>query len=172
MLTRETVMFRDNDGRAGVRPDVPASNYRCIWGAAPDTRLQRSVRACCVEGVEIYQGEGDTPGREDLKKIRGRVGQLTDEDCQLRRVALARGRGPVGQGAVQFATASISARIYRGACIFHIGVDHSGGAAVRYTSRRCAAARPDPLEAADPLAGPAALRYRRQDQDHDGAWVP
>ena len=104
------------------------SNYRCIWGrGCPDTRLQRTARGCCVDGVEIYRGDGDTPGSEDLKKIRGRVRQLTDEDWQNRRTALARGgRDPWGKA--RFKRDSVHTRLNQGACIFHNRVDHPGGA--------------------------------------------
>ena len=71
-----------------------------------------------MDGVEIYQGDGDRPGREDLKKIRGRVRQLTDEDWQNCRVALARGgRDPCGKA--RFKRESVHTRLYRGACILH-----------------------------------------------------
>lgn len=80
-----------------------------------------------MDGVEIYQGDGDAPGRGDLKKIRGRVGQLTDEDWQNRRLALARG-GRDSWGKARFRRDSVHTRLYRGACIFHNRGDHPGGA--------------------------------------------
>src|SRR5947209_1796488 len=88
MLTRETVTFREDDGWSWEFDlTFMLSNYQCIWGrGCPDTRLQHTARGCCVDGVEIYTGHGDTPGREDLKKIRGRGRELTDEDWQNRRV--------------------------------------------------------------------------------------
>lgn len=128
MLTRETVTFRDADGWSWEFDlTFMLSNYRCIWGSGcPDTRLQRTARGCCVDGVEIYQGDGDTPGRDDLKRIRGRVRELTDEDWQNRRVALARGgRDPWGKA--RFNRDSVHTRLYRGACIFHNRVGHPGG---------------------------------------------
>jgi hypothetical protein len=104
------------------------SNYRCIWGrGCPDTELQHTARGCCVEGVEIYQGDGDSAGREDLKKIRGRVKQLTDEDWQNRSLALAHdGRDPWGKA--RFKRDSVHTRLHRGACIFHNRPDHPAGA--------------------------------------------
>lgn len=129
MLTRETVTFRDANGWSWEFDlTFMLSNYRCIWGrGCPDTRLQHTARGCCVEGVEIYQGGGDRPGREDLKKIRQRVKQLTDEDWQNRRVALRRGgRDPWGKA--RFSRDSVHTRLYRGACIFHNRVDHPAGA--------------------------------------------
>jgi hypothetical protein len=129
MLTRETVTFRDADGWSWEFDlAFMVSNYRCMWGrGCPDTRLERSARGCCVDGVEIYRGDGDRPGREDLKKVRGRVRQLNDEDWQNRRVALARGgRDPWGKA--RFKADSVHTRLYHGACIFHNGVNHSGGA--------------------------------------------
>ena len=77
--------------------------------------------------MEIYRGDGDTPGREDLKKIRGRIRQLTDEDWQNRRAALARG-GPDPWGKARFKRDSVHTHLYRGACIFHNRVGHPGGA--------------------------------------------
>ena len=129
MLTREAVTFRDSDGWSWEFDlTFLLSNYRCIWGrGCPDTRLQHSARGCCVEGVEIYQGNGDTPGREDLKKIRRRVRQLTDEDWQNRQVALGHGGGDPW-GKARFKRDSVHTRVYRGACIFHNRVDHAGGA--------------------------------------------
>jgi hypothetical protein len=47
----------------------------------PDIRRQGSARGCCVEGVEIYRGEDDAPGREDLAMIRGRVERTEQEDA-------------------------------------------------------------------------------------------
>jgi hypothetical protein len=80
-----------------------------------------------VEGVEIYQSAGDTPGSEDLEMIRGRVGQLTDEDWQNQQVALRRGgRDPWGKA--RFKRDSVHTRPYRGACIFHNRIDHAGAA--------------------------------------------
>ncbi len=173
MLARETMTFRDGNGWSWEFDlTFMLSNYRCIWGrGCPDTRLRRSARGCCVDGVEIYQADGDRHGREDLKKIRGRVRQLTDEDSQNCRVALARGgRDPCGKA--RFKRESVHTRLYRGGRIFHNRVDHPGGADC--ASRRGAAPRrePDGLEAADLLAGPAVLRYRREDQDHHGACMP
>jgi hypothetical protein len=93
MLTHETVTFRDGDGWSWeLDLTFMLSNYQCIWGRGrPDISLQHTARGCGVEGVEIYRGCGDTPGREDLKKIRGRIRELTDKDWQNRRVALQRG---------------------------------------------------------------------------------
>jgi hypothetical protein len=128
MLTRETVTFRDDDGWSWEFDlTFMLSNYRCIWGrGCPDTKLQHTARGCCIDGVEVYQGAGDAAGREDLKKIRGRVRQLTDEDWQNRWVALQRGgRDPWGKA--RFKRDSVHTRLYRGACIFHNGVDHPGG---------------------------------------------
>ncbi len=129
MLTGETVTFRDADGWSWEFDlTFMLSNYQCIWGrGCPDTRQEHTARGCCVEGVEIYQGEGDTPGREDLKQIRGHVTHLTDEDWQNRRVALARGgRDPWGKA--RFKRDSVHTRLYQGACIFHNRADHPGGA--------------------------------------------
>lgn len=129
MLTRETVTFRDSDGwNWEFDLTFLLSNYQCIWGrGCPDTRLESSSRGCCVEGVEIYQGKGDTPGSDDLKMIRGRVKQMTDEDWQNREVALRRaGRDPWGKA--RFKRDSVHTRLYRGACIFHNRPDHAGGA--------------------------------------------
>jgi hypothetical protein len=129
MLTRETVTFRDGDGWSWEFDlTFMLSNYQCIWGrGCPDTRGEHTERGCCVEGVEIYQGEGDAAGAEDLDMIRGRVGQLTDEDWQNRHVALRRdGRDPWGKA--RFRRDSVHTRLYRGACIFHNRVDHPGGA--------------------------------------------
>jgi hypothetical protein len=129
MLTRETVTFRDASGWSWEFDlTFMLSNYRCIWGCGcPDIRLQGTARGCCADGVEIYQGDGDTAGREDLKKIRGRVRQLTDEDWQNQRVALGRG-GRDAWGKARFKRDSVHTRLYRGACIFHNRVDHPGGA--------------------------------------------
>jgi hypothetical protein len=129
MLTRETVTFRDGGGWSWEFDlTFLLSNYRCIWGrGCPDTSLQHTARGCCVDGVEIYQGEGDKPGAEDLEMIRSRVEQLTDEDWQNRRVALRRpGRDPWGKA--RFERDSVHTRVYLGACIFHNRVDHPGGA--------------------------------------------
>jgi hypothetical protein len=92
MLTRETVTFRDASRRSWEFDlTFMLSNYRCIWGrGCPDTGLQGTAHGCCVDVVEIYLGD-DRPGREDLKKILGRVRQLTDADWQNGRVALPRG---------------------------------------------------------------------------------
>jgi hypothetical protein len=129
MLVRETVTFSDSDGwNWEFDLTFMLSHYQCIWGrGCPDTKLQQSARGCCVEGVEIYQGEGDTSGAEDLEVIRGRVEQLTDEDWQNRKVALRhRGRDPWGKA--RFKHDSVHTRLYRGACIFHNRPDHPGGA--------------------------------------------
>ncbi|MGZ4224029.1 MAG: hypothetical protein ACXVSU_23610 [Solirubrobacteraceae bacterium] len=129
VLTGETVTFRDRNGwNWEFDLTFMLSNYRCIWGrGCPDTRQQRTARGCCVEGVEIYQGDGDTPGEEDLEMIRGRVKQMTDEDWQNRQVALRRGgRDPWGKA--RFGRDSVHTRLYRGACIFHNRIDHPGGA--------------------------------------------
>jgi hypothetical protein len=129
MLTRETVTFRDASGWSWEFDlTFMLSNYRCIWGCGcPDIRLQGTARGCCTDGVEIYQGDGDTAGREDLKKIRGRVRQLSDEDWQNRRVALGRG-GRDAWGKARFKRDSVHTRLYRGACIFHNRADHPAGA--------------------------------------------
>jgi hypothetical protein len=129
MLTRETVTFRDARGWSWEFDlTFMLSSYECIWGrGCPDTKLEHTARGCCVDGVEIYQGDGDTRGRDDLKRIRGRVKQLTDEDWQNRRVALTRSeRDPWGKA--RFKRDSVHTRLYRGACIFHNRVDHPGGA--------------------------------------------
>jgi hypothetical protein len=128
MLTRETVTFRDGDGWSWEFDlTFMLSNYQCIWGkGCPDTRLEHSVRGCCTEGVEIYRGKGDTAGREDLEKIRGRVEQLTDEDWQNRQLSLRHdGRDPWGKA--RFKRDSVHTRLHRGACIFHNRIDHPGG---------------------------------------------
>ena len=109
----------------GVRLDISAVQLSVHLGC-PDTRLQGSARGCCLEGVEIHQGEGDTPGSEDLEMIRGRVGQMTDEDWQNRQVALRRGGGDP-RGKARFKRGSVHTRLYRGACIFHNRIDHAGG---------------------------------------------
>ena len=104
MLTRGTVTFGDGNGWSREFDlALMLSNYRCIWGCGcTDSRLHGTARGCCVDGVGIYRGAGDRPGREDLKKIRGGVRQLTDEDWQNRRVALARcGRDAWGKARVQ-----------------------------------------------------------------------
>jgi hypothetical protein len=129
MLTRDTVTFRDRGGwNWEFDLTFMLSNYRCIWGrGCPDTRLQRSARGCCVASVEIYRGEGDTSGAENLEMIRGRVEQLTDEDWQNRQVALRRGgRDPWGKA--RFRRGSVHTRLYRGACVFHNRGDHPSGA--------------------------------------------
>jgi hypothetical protein len=128
MLTRETATFRDAKGwNWEFDLTFMLSNYQCIWGqGCPDTRLEHSIRGCCTEGVEIYQGDGDAPGRKDLQKIRGRVRQLTDEDWQNREIALRRGgRDPWGKA--RFRRDSVHTRLHRGACIFHNRPDHPGG---------------------------------------------
>ena len=160
MLTRETATFTDSAGwNWEFDLTFMLSAYGCIWGrGCPDIRRQGSARGCCVLGVEIYRGEGDAPGREDLAMIRGRVEQLTDEDWQNRRVALRRGgRDPWGKA--RFKHDSVHTRIYRGACIFHNRPDHPAGAGC---ALHLAALRrgdePDRLEAGDLLAGPAVLR--------------
>jgi hypothetical protein len=129
MLTRETVTFRDGNGWSWEFDlTFMLSNYQCIWGrGCPDTRREHTARGCCVEGVEIYQGDGDTAGGEDLQMIRGRVAQLTDEDWQNRQVALRRGgRDPWGKA--RFKRDSVHTRLYREACIFHNRADHPAGA--------------------------------------------
>ncbi|HTP19414.1 MAG TPA: hypothetical protein VMJ65_07415 [Solirubrobacteraceae bacterium] len=129
MLTRETVTFRDASGWSWEFDlTFMLSNYQCLWGhGCPDTTGQHTARGCCVEGVEIYQGDGDTPGSADLKKIRGHVKHLTDEDWQNRGVALARGgRDPWGKA--RFKRDSVHTRLYRGACIFHNRENHPAGA--------------------------------------------
>jgi hypothetical protein len=129
MLTHETVTFREDDGWSWEFDlTFMLSNYQCIWGrGCPDISLQHTARGCCVEGVEIYRGRGDAPGREDLKKIRGRIKELTDEDWQNRRVTLQRGgRDPWGKA--RFKRDSVHTRLCRGACIFHNREDHPGGA--------------------------------------------
>jgi hypothetical protein len=129
MLTRETATFTDSAGwNWEFDLTFMMSAYGCIWGrGCPDIRRQGSARGCCVLGVEIYRGEGDAPGREDLAMIRGRVEQLTDEDWQNRRVALRRGgRDPWGKA--RFKRDSVHTRTYRGACIFHNRPDHPAGA--------------------------------------------
>lgn len=129
MLTRDTVTFRDGDGWSWEFDlTFMLSNYQCIWGrGCPDIMLQHTARGCCIDGVEIYTGRGDALGHEDLKKIRARIRELTDEDWQNRRVALQRGgRDPWGKA--RFKRDSVHTRLYRGACIFHNRVDHPGGA--------------------------------------------
>jgi hypothetical protein len=126
---RETVTFRDSEGwNWEFDLSFMLSNYRCIWGrGCPDTQQRHSLRGCCVEGVEIYQGREDTAGGEDLEMIRGRVEQMTDDDWQNRQVALRRGgRDPWGKA--RFKRDSVHTRIYRGACIFHNGGEHPAGA--------------------------------------------
>ena len=172
MLTCETATFTDSHGwKWEFDLTFMMSNYGCIWGrGCPDIRRQGSARGCCVEGVEIYRGEGDAPGREDLAMIRGRVEQLSDEDWQNRRVALRRG-GSDPSGKARFKHDSVHTRLYRGACIFHNRPDHPAGAGC---ALHLAALRRDEdrLEAADLLAGPAVLRQRPDDQDHHGSRVP
>ncbi|MGZ6693131.1 MAG: hypothetical protein ACXVHQ_37745 [Solirubrobacteraceae bacterium] len=129
MLTRETATFTDSDG-VNWEFDLTfmLSNFGCIWGrGCPDIRRQGTARGCCVEGVEIYRGEGDTAGAEDLAMIRGRVEQLTDHGWQNRRVALRHG-GSDPWGKARFKPDSVHTRIYRGACIFHNRPDHPAGA--------------------------------------------
>ena len=90
MLKRETATFTDS-AEWSWEFDVTfmLSHYGCIWGSGcPDITGHGTARGCCVLGVEIYRGQGDEPGAEDLAMIRGRVEQLTDEDWQNRRVAL------------------------------------------------------------------------------------
>jgi hypothetical protein len=112
------------------------SKYRCIWGrGCADTRLQHTARGCCVEGVEIYQGDGDSSGAEDLEMIRGRVGQLTDEDWQNRQVGLRRG-GRVPWGKARFRRDSVHTRLYRGARFFTTAATIRAALAVRFTWRR------------------------------------
>jgi hypothetical protein len=128
VLTRETVTFRDGDGWSWEFDlTFLLSNYRCIWGeGCPDTKRQGSARGCCVEGVEIYQGDGDAAGREDLAMIRRRVGELTDEDWQNRALALRPGgRDPWGKA--RFRRGSVHTRVHQGACIFHNRPDHPAG---------------------------------------------
>lgn len=129
MLTGETATFSDSHGwNWEFDLTFMLSHYGCIWGrGCPDIRRQGSARGCCVEGVEIYQGDGDAPGGEDLAMIRGRVEQLTDEDWQNRRVALRRG-GSDPWGKARFKPDSVHTRLYRGACIFHNRPDHPAGA--------------------------------------------
>lgn len=129
MLTRETATFRDSNGwNWEFDLTFMRSNYQCIWGrGCPDVKLQHTARGCCVDGVEIYQGDGDVAGRKDLKMIRGRVKQLTDEDWQNRPVALRRGgRDPWAKA--RFKRDSVHTRLHRGACIFHNRLDHPAGA--------------------------------------------
>jgi hypothetical protein len=128
MLTRETATFTDSDG-VNWEFDLTfmLSNFGCIWGhGCRDIRGQGTARGCCVEGVEIYRGGGDSAGAEDLAMIRGRVEQLTDEDWQNRRVALRHG-GSDPWGKARFQPDSVHTRIYRGACIFHNRPDHPAG---------------------------------------------
>jgi hypothetical protein len=129
MLTRETVTFQDSAGWSWEFDlTFMLSDYQCIWGqGCPDTRLGHTARGCCVDGVEIYEGGGDAAGRQDLKMIRRRVGQLTEEDWQNRSVAL-RGGGRDAWGKARFARGSVHTRVYRGACIFHNRADHAAGA--------------------------------------------
>ncbi len=129
MLTRETVTFRDRGGWSWEFDlTFMLSNYHCIWGCGcPDTKLEYTARGCCADGVEIYQGDGDAPGAEDLEMIRGRVEQLTDEDWQNRDVALRRG-GDDPWAKARFKRNSVHTRLYRGACIFHNRLDHQEGA--------------------------------------------
>ena len=129
MFTRETVTFRDGAGwNWEFDLTFMLSNYRCIWGSGcPDTRREHTARGCCADGVEIYQGDGDAAGAEDLEMIRGRVEQLTEDDWQNREVALGRG-GLDPWGKARFKRDSVHTRLYRGACIFHNRADHPGGA--------------------------------------------
>jgi hypothetical protein len=129
MLTRETATFTDSDGWSWEFDlTFMLSGYGCIWGCGcPDIRGQGTARGCCVLGVEIYRGEEDEPGREDLAMIRERVEELTDEDWQNRRVAL-RHDGEDPWGKARFKRDSVHTRIYRGACIFHNRPDHPAGA--------------------------------------------
>jgi hypothetical protein len=129
MLTRETATFTDSD-EWSWEFDLAfmLSHYGCIWGCGcPDIKGEGTARGCCVLGVEIYRGEGDDAGAEDLAMIRDRVEQMTDEDWQNRRVALGRGgRDPWGKA--RFKPDSVHTRTYRGACIFHNREDHPAGA--------------------------------------------
>ena len=79
----------------------------------PRYQIAGTARGCCVDGVEIYRGDGDGPGRGDLKKIRGRVRQLTDEDRQNRRVVLAC-CGRDAWGKARFKRDSVRTRLYVG----------------------------------------------------------
>src|SRR5438270_118258 len=108
------------------------SNLRFGWARAlaREPYVNRSASAPsgrAIAGDELYSGHDDTSGREDLKKIRGRVRELTDEDWQNRRLALQRGgRDPWSKA--RFKRDSVHTRLYRGACIFHNRLDHPGGA--------------------------------------------
>jgi hypothetical protein len=129
MLTRETATFTDSDGWSWEFDlTFMLSHYGCIWGCGcPDITQQGTARGCCVLGVEIYRGDGDEAGREDLAMIRGRVEQLTDEDWQNRSEALRHG-GEDPWGKARFKPDSVHTRIHRGACIFHNRPDHPAGA--------------------------------------------
>ncbi|MGH2895246.1 MAG: hypothetical protein ACRDPM_18540 [Solirubrobacteraceae bacterium] len=72
-LTRESATFTDSDGWSWEFDlTFMPSHYGCIWGrGCPDITRRGSARGCCVLGVEIYQGEGDAPGGEDLAVIPG-----------------------------------------------------------------------------------------------------
>ena len=126
---RETVTFTDSNGWDWEFDlTFMLSNYRCIWGrGCLDTQGRHTLRGCCVEGVEIYRGDGDTAGAEDLEMIRGRVEQMTDEDWQNRQLALRRG-GTDPWGKARFKRDSVHTRIHHGACIFHNSPDHPAGA--------------------------------------------
>ena len=129
MLTRETVTFQDADGwHWEFDLTFMLSNYHCIWGrGCPDIETRHTARGCCVEGVEIYKGEDDATGRADLRKIRKRVRQLTNEDWQNRELALHRG-GREPWGKARFKPDSVHTRLHQGACIFHNRPDHPAGA--------------------------------------------
>jgi hypothetical protein len=129
MTAGHTVAFTGRDGWSWKFDlDFMLSRYGCIWGhGCRDIRSEGTARGCCVLGVEIYHGKGDTDGRKDLKMIRGRVKQLTDEDWQNRKVALRHeGRDPWAKA--RFKRDSVHTRVYRGACIFHNRDDHPAGA--------------------------------------------
>jgi hypothetical protein len=126
---RGTVTFTDRDGwNWKFDLSFMLSNYQCIWGrGCPDTSNGGTARGCCVEGVEVYAGEGDEEGLDQLAAIRRRVRQLTDEDWQNRQVALRKGgRDPWAKA--RFKRGSAHTRIHRGACIFHNRPDHPAGA--------------------------------------------
>jgi hypothetical protein len=129
MRKRNTVTFIDGDEWSWTFDlTFMLSNYQCIWGrGCPDTSRGGTARGCCVEGVEIYNGDGEKEGIDHLAMIRGRVEQLTDEDWQNREVALRRGgRDPWAKA--RFKRGSAHTRVHRGACIFHNRTDHPAGA--------------------------------------------